>query len=133
MTGRHFAFFDTTVNVRCATLTLVYIVISLKLSQTSLLLFFSPSFFPLSWIKSYDKNFFSHVHVSFHFSPLCLLPTRYYLSNATLFLCIIIIIFMAQQPLVGQSLLVIEASHSDAPHSIELLWTSDRPVAETST
>jgi hypothetical protein len=42
---------------------------------------------------------------------------------------------MAQQPLVGQGLLIIEASrsHSDTLHSVELLWTSDRPVAETST
>ena len=38
-------------------------------------------------------------------------------------------------PLVGQGLLSIETSrsHSDAPHSVGLLWTSDQPVAETST
>jgi hypothetical protein len=42
------------------------------------------------------------------------------------------LIFMAQQPLVGHSLLIIEASrsHSDAPHSVGLLWTSDQPDAE---
>jgi hypothetical protein len=42
---------------------------------------------------------------------------------------------MAQQPLVGQGLLIIEASrsHSDTPHSVGLLWTSDQSVAETST
>jgi hypothetical protein len=42
---------------------------------------------------------------------------------------------MTQQPLVCQGLIFIEASrsHSDTPHSVELLWTSDRPVAETST
>ena len=35
---------------------------------------------------------------------------------------------------VGQGLLIIEdsRSHSDTPHSIELLWTSDQPDAETS-
>jgi len=35
----------------------------------------------------------------------------------------------------GQGLLIIEASrsHSDAPHSVGLLWTSDQPDAETST
>ena len=40
---------------------------------------------------------------------------------------------MAQIPLVGQNLLVIEASrsHSDTSHSVELLWTSDQLVAET--
>jgi hypothetical protein len=42
---------------------------------------------------------------------------------------------MAQQPLVGQGLLIIEASrsHSDIPQSVGLLWTSYQPVAETST
>jgi hypothetical protein len=42
---------------------------------------------------------------------------------------------MAQQPLVGQGLLIIEASrsHSGTPHPVELLCTSDQPVAETST
>ena len=36
---------------------------------------------------------------------------------------------------VGQGLLVIEDSwsHSDTPHLVGLLWTSDQPVAETST
>jgi hypothetical protein len=40
---------------------------------------------------------------------------------------------MVQQPLVGQGLLIIEASrlHSDTPHSLGLLWTSDQPDAET--
>jgi hypothetical protein len=43
--------------------------------------------------------------------------------------------FMAQQSLVGQGLLIIEASrsHSDTPHSVGRLWTSDQPDAETST
>jgi hypothetical protein len=43
---------------------------------------------------------------------------------------------MAQQSLVDQSLLIVEASRShflDTPHSVGLLWTSDQPVAETST
>ena len=42
---------------------------------------------------------------------------------------------MTQQPLVGQDLLMIETSrsHSDTPHSIRLLWTSDQPDAVTST
>jgi len=42
---------------------------------------------------------------------------------------------MTQQPLKGQGLLIIEASqsHSDTPHSVGFLWTSDRPDAETST
>ena len=36
---------------------------------------------------------------------------------------------MAQQPLVVQGLLIVEASrsHSDTPHSVGLLWTGDHP------
>jgi hypothetical protein len=42
---------------------------------------------------------------------------------------------MAQQPLVGPGLLIIEASrsHSDTSHSIGHLWASDQSDAETST
>jgi hypothetical protein len=41
----------------------------------------------------------------------------------------------AQQPIVGQDLLVIQTSqsHSDTPRSVGLLWTSDQSHAETST
>ena len=43
--------------------------------------------------------------------------------------------FMARQPLVGQDLLIVEASrsHSDTPHSVGLRWTCEWPVAGTST
>jgi hypothetical protein len=43
--------------------------------------------------------------------------------------------FMAQQPLVGQGLLIIEASrsYSDTSHSVGLICTSDQSDAETST
>ena len=42
---------------------------------------------------------------------------------------------MAQQHLVGQGLLIVEASqsHSDAPHLVGFLWASDGPVTEIST
>jgi hypothetical protein len=42
---------------------------------------------------------------------------------------------MAQEPLVVQGLLIIDASrsHSDTPHLVGLFWMSDQPVAETST
>ena len=42
---------------------------------------------------------------------------------------------MAQQPLVCQVLIIIKISrsHSDTPHSVGLLWTSDQPDAETCT
>jgi len=42
---------------------------------------------------------------------------------------------MAQQPLVAQGPLIVEVpqSHSNKPHSVGLLWTSDQPDAETST
>jgi hypothetical protein len=41
---------------------------------------------------------------------------------------------MAQQPIVGQGLLIIEISrsYSDTPHLVKLLCASDQPVAETS-
>jgi len=41
---------------------------------------------------------------------------------------------MAQRPLVVQDHLIIVASqsHSDTPHSVGLLWTSDQPVIENS-
>jgi hypothetical protein len=43
--------------------------------------------------------------------------------------------FIAQQPLVGLGLIIINASrsHSDTPHPVGLLWTSDQSDAETST
>jgi hypothetical protein len=42
---------------------------------------------------------------------------------------------MAQQPLLGQGLRIIEASrsHSDTPHLVGLIQTSDQPDTETST
>ena len=42
---------------------------------------------------------------------------------------------MTQEPPVGQGLLIIEdsRSHSDTPHSVGFLWTSDQPDSETST
>jgi hypothetical protein len=42
---------------------------------------------------------------------------------------------MAPQPLVGQGLLIIEASqsHSGTPQSVGLVWASNQPDAETST
>jgi hypothetical protein len=40
---------------------------------------------------------------------------------------------LAQQPLVGQLLIIVEASrsHSDTPHSVGLLWTRDLPHGAT--
>jgi len=41
---------------------------------------------------------------------------------------------IAQQPPVGEGRLIeASQSYSDTPHSVGLLWTSDQPVAETST
>jgi hypothetical protein len=39
---------------------------------------------------------------------------------------------MVHQPLVGQDLLIVTSSqsHSDTPHSVRLLWTSDQPDAD---
>ena len=46
-----------------------------------------------------------------------------------------ILFLLVRQPLVGKGLCIVEVllSHSDTPHTIGLLWTSDQPVAETST
>ena len=43
--------------------------------------------------------------------------------------------FNCSAALVGLGFLVVEVSrpHSDTPHSVGLLWTSDRPVSETCT
>jgi len=58
------------------------------------------------------------------------LPSAYRTSSFFSGLCSI-----AQQPLVGQSLLIIDASrsHSESILSVGLLWTSDHPVTEIST
>jgi hypothetical protein len=49
-------------------------------------------------------------------------------------LCVAFPLPVTQQPLVGQNLPIIEASrsHTDTPHSVGLLWTSDQPDAENS-
>jgi hypothetical protein len=59
------------------------------------------------------------------------LPTRNYVSAKRFILSL----FLAQQPLVGQGLLIHEVprSHNDALQSVGLLWTSDQLVEETST
>jgi len=46
----------------------------------------------------------------------------------------VLFFFTALQPLVCHGLIVVEASrsHLDSPYSVELLWTSDQPDAETS-
>jgi hypothetical protein len=43
--------------------------------------------------------------------------------------------FMVRQPLMGQGLVMVEASqlHLDTPGSVGLLWTGDQPETETST
>ena len=48
-------------------------------------------------------------------------------------ICVLFFV-MALQPLMGQTVLIIEASrsHTDTPYSVGLLWTSDQPDAGTS-
>ena len=45
------------------------------------------------------------------------------------------IFFMTPQLLVGLGLLIVEVSISDSetPHSVGLIWTSDRPIVEACT
>jgi len=48
----------------------------------------------------------------------------------------ITVLLLARRPPVGQGFLIHEVSRStnnDAPQSAGLLWTSDQPIAETST
>jgi hypothetical protein len=47
----------------------------------------------------------------------------------------VVCLFLARQPPVSHGLLIHEVSrsHSDTPHSVGLLWTSDQLEAETST
>ena len=54
--------------------------------------------------------------------------TKTYIINYKIF-------FMTQQPVVGQGHHIVEASrsYSDTPHSVGLLWTRNRPIAEIST
>jgi len=44
-------------------------------------------------------------------------------------------LFLWLETLVGLDLFIVEVSrlHSKTPHSVGLIWTSDQPVAETST
>ena len=67
-----------------------------------------------------DKNFFS---LPVFYRSLVATPTSLLSSP------------LEQQSPLGQFLLIIEDlwSHSDTPHSVGFLWTSDQPDAETST
>ena len=47
---------------------------------------------------------------------------------------VIKLFFKVRQPPVGLSHIIeVSRSYTDTPHSVELLWTSDKPDAETST
>jgi len=61
--------------------------------------------------------------------PICIKVTEKVHSEKLYFF-----LSTAQQPPVGQGLLITEASrsHSDKPQSEGLLWTSDQPDSETS-
>jgi len=67
----------------------------------------------------------------------CIYCTASKLIILSLLNCLVSLLIspMAQKPLVGQGVLVFEASrsHSDTPQSVGLLWTSDQPDADTST
>jgi hypothetical protein len=79
--------------------------------------------------------FWSGVFISFH--PLPDLPFVRFRMYRPLVLSEVcdFLLHHGATALVGQGLLIIEDSwsHSDTPHSVRLLWTSDQPDAETST
>jgi hypothetical protein len=66
---------------------------------------------------------------SSHIAFLLIVPPQ-----GAVYSILLIFFTIAQQPPVGQGLLIIEdsQSHSDTPRSVGLLWTSDQPDAETS-
>ena len=55
-------------------------------------------------------------------------------SSGTKLRNIQLVFLMAQHTVVGQCLFIIDASrsHTDTPHCVGLLWTSDQPDAESS-
>ena len=68
-------------------------------------------------------------------SPKCGTHTLYYMWGVTATTTTTTFFHRAQKPLIGQGLLIIKASrsHSDTPHSVGLLWMSDKAEAQTST
>ena len=68
------------------------------------------------------------------FEPLCVYILAFLSGLPTVKWQYNVLIFMAQQPLVGQGFLIIGASrwHSDTPQSAGLFWTSDQPDIEIS-
>jgi hypothetical protein len=67
-------------------------------------------------------------------SPVSITPLMLHKNFIHLIPTLYIFSPMAQQPLVGQGHLIVEASqsHSDTPHSVGLLWASYQSVTETS-
>jgi hypothetical protein len=66
-------------------------------------------------------------------SQLCLKSfADLYVDQNLLAECVVVPL-MAQHPLVGHGLLIVEVSpsHLDAPQSVGRLWTSDQPDTET--
>ena len=72
----------------------------------------------INWGGYYYLPFLPNMFISFH--------NRFQVNSQSF--------FMARQPYMGLGLLLVEVlrPHSDTPHSVRLLWTSDRSVAETS-
>ena len=79
-----------------------------------------------------------YMNISYLVLPNCF---KYFdalsLRISSVYIDLFVCLFLSKQPLltVAQDLLIIKASlsHSDTPQSVGLLWTSDQPVAETST
>jgi hypothetical protein len=54
-------------------------------------------------------------------------------QNVSLFIRFFFFFYLAFKALASLSLLIPEVTHKDTPQSVEIFWTSDQPVAETST
>jgi hypothetical protein len=87
------------------------------------------------YIIPYCTRTYCNLLLNVHLENVIYIHTYIYTHTCIYIYIYIYIYSMAQQPLVGHGLLTIEVSrsHSDTPHSVGFLWTSDQPDAEIST
>ena len=89
---------------------------------------------PVQGVKQYQSVYVTYLHFFFHGSKrIKIRPYIKLLSSSSSSSSSFTGFY---NPLAGFSLLILwgfEITHKDAPQSVGLLWTSDQPVAETST
>ena len=113
------------------------VVISIKLEFSAFVGFIHKEFFPRVY-SGRCVGLTSHLHHVSRLRKLLLWAsmiwrgTTFSLAFIQLFMLYEFFSFsLEQQPLMGQDLLIDASwSHSDSPHSIILIWTSDLPLGE---